>query len=326
MPSGRKKSHVVAVDSKDAHDMVRVGRLVYVVATRTGDINVYAADGLWLVRRHRIFAETDHINTIGVTTSAIYIMLHNKNRKPSELHVVSRFEDQSFDHYPGIGMSAHGFTIWGPDHFIALDSVGGKVVKVGRLDRAVNPVWSCDTSCFLKGLAVVGDTVIFGRSPPQKRMKRMQVNCTVVAVDLRSGQKLWETPGETIGLLNQVVHPETLDEVVAWPANNDGQWPISLADKIKCKNAKTRGQGKAGQFRPTDDIMTPHVMLGQLDIFKLRARVIKDWDYIWDNQNLQTEQLYSPQLNRLFPGVRHVRLLFSTGEKTHLLIRGAHGT
>ena len=71
--------------------MVRVGQLVYVVATRTGDINVYAADGLALVRRHRIFAEADHINTIGVTTSAIYVMLHNKNRKPSELHVVRHY-------------------------------------------------------------------------------------------------------------------------------------------------------------------------------------------------------------------------------------------
>jgi hypothetical protein len=70
--------------------------------------------------------------------------------------------------------------------------------------------------------------------------------------------------------LRQVVHPETLDEVVAWPANSDGRWPISLADKIKCKNAKPTGPvkaaaaslGRPGQahdlqhFRPTDDVVT----------------------------------------------------------------------
>ena len=61
-------------------------------------------------------------------------------------------------------MSAHGVTVWGPDHFIALDSVGGKLVKIGRLDRVVSPVWACDAGCFLKGLAVVGDIAIFGRS------------------------------------------------------------------------------------------------------------------------------------------------------------------
>ena len=53
--------------------------------------------------------------------------------------------------------------------------------------------------------------------------------------------------------------------------------------------------------------VTPHVMLGPLDIFALRARLIKDWGYIWDHPSLQTEQLYSPQLNRLFPGVRRVQ-------------------
>jgi hypothetical protein len=63
-------------------------------------------------------------------------------------------------------------------YIVALDSQGergvgkGSVVLVHQTTKKVTPLWTCDEPCFLKGLAVVGDKAIFGKSPPQKRLNR----------------------------------------------------------------------------------------------------------------------------------------------------------
>lgn len=56
-------------------------------------------------------------------------------------------------------------------------------------------------------------------------------------------------------------------------------------------------------------------MFGPIDIFPLRHCLVTRWNQLWTDPMLQSEQLYSPSINRLFPGVKHLRLLFTTGEE-----------
>eukprot|EP01052_Picozoa_sp_SAG31_P048764 SAG31_NODE_10355_length_1149_cov_1.282857_2_plen_179_part_00 len=56
-------------------------------------------------------------------------------------------------------------------------------------------------------------------------------------------------------------------------------------------------------------------MFGPIDIFPLRHSLVTRWNQLWTDPMLQSEQLYSPAINRLFPGVKHLRLLFTTGEE-----------
>ena len=60
------------------------------------------------------------------------MLRNNQNKKPSEIRLISRFEQQSFDSFPGIGQSAHGLAWWArPDTrtqlLVALDSLGGRL-------------------------------------------------------------------------------------------------------------------------------------------------------------------------------------------------------
>lgn len=167
LQTGAVRRHAAAAGTRDGHDMVRVGELVYVVSTKTGAVNVYGARDFEFRRSHTAgFTEADHINTIGLTSSGMYLMLHNQviraimrwhspyllhehdrtdarpgwcrmlrnnqNKKPSEIRLISRFEQQSFDSFPGIGQSAHGLAWWArPDTrtqlLVALDSLGGRL-------------------------------------------------------------------------------------------------------------------------------------------------------------------------------------------------------
>ena len=60
-------------------------------------------------------------------------------------------------------------------------------------------------------------------------------------------------------------------------------------------------------------------MLGGIGINSARAALRRDWNEAWSSAALRTEHLFAPGLNARFPGIQHLRLLFSTGERIESL-------
>jgi hypothetical protein len=182
--SGREIRSTVAEKTKDGHDAVRYGDAVYVVSTGTGSLNIYDAVTLELRRELRVFSKRQHINTVAVGPSELFVMLHNLHRSLSEIHVLRRHAAQSVKVYPKVGLGAHGIVKW-QNYIVSLDSSNGALVLIDRLTQEMTPVWKCQKPCFLKGLAVINGTAVFGRSLPVKRTKRTEVKMNLTAVALR---------------------------------------------------------------------------------------------------------------------------------------------
>jgi hypothetical protein len=135
--AGKEVGRAEAKGCRDGHDVVRYGEMAYAICTGSGSINVYDAVSLRLVRRFTPYTRGDHINTIGVSSSSIFVMLHNLGRKPSEMHVLRRHDAKSIRSYGDIGTMAHGITQWTGSllgakeavYFVSLDSGNGKLVK-----------------------------------------------------------------------------------------------------------------------------------------------------------------------------------------------------
>jgi hypothetical protein len=290
---------VEAQGTMDGHDMVRYGELVYVVSTGTGSLQVYNAATLEFVRSHQVCDRKDHINTVAVSSSSLHIMLHKKNVAPSEIRVHYRFSPTLFRTYKNIGNSAHGLSHWN-EYIVSLDSVGitrkGSVVLVHRTTGVVTKVWTCTAECFLKGVAVIGDQVLFGSSPPQKRLQRLSVNSSVVSITLVSGQPPQATTNyqqqiQTSGLLNQIIHSKHLDRQHYELLN------------ISAKNNHRFNHNDKGVPSPL------FAMLGPVDITNLRNFVLDNWDYVWNAFDFTP--IFRNRHSDLFLNVRHSRVLFS---------------
>jgi hypothetical protein len=292
---------VEARGTRDGHDMVRYGELVYVVSTGTGSLQVYNAATLEFVRSHQVCDRKDHINTVAVSSTSLHIMLHKKNVAPSEIRVHYRFSPTLFRTYKNIGNSAHGLSHWN-EYIVSLDSVGsarkGSVVLVHRTTGVVTKVWTCTAECFLKGVAVIGDQVLFGSSPPQQRLKRLSVNSSVVSITLVSGQPPQATMNyqqqiQTSGLLNQIIHPKHLDR------QHYELLKISAKNNHKAKNKHNYKSGPSPLF----------AMLGPVDITNMRNFVLDNWDYVWNAFDFTP--IFRNRNSDLFLNVRHSRVLFS---------------
>jgi hypothetical protein len=200
----------------------------------------------------------------------------------------------------------------------------------------VTAVWQCKEKCFLKGLAIVGDIAYFGRSPPQKRMNRMEVNCDLLGVDLNTGKLILEHKTLTTdGLLNHVGHPDQLSVPIAGtvvhitrhaptlvvhithhaPTSDQPSVPIAesldLGDKMSIREDKTQ-----------DHLFKPYTMHGPLDITMARRKIIASWSTMWKPQ-FDYPDLFPGTTPHLFPGVQHHRLLFSSGKRINTETDGA---
>jgi hypothetical protein len=329
--SGRVLYDVPAAGSKDAHDAVRVGDEIFVVSTGTGEIRVYdgAQPGRFPLLRAMPAADpqrgvgASHINTVGVGVGAVWVMRHNQGKRPAEVHVLDRHEERSLDLFPDVGRSSHGLAHW-QEELVVLDSLNGRVLALHRLAKTTRVVWSCKQACFLKGLAVVGELALVGIAPPQRRMDRLRVNCSVVALSLATGREQWRLqppplpPADrgdlrdadgassslaTMGLLNQIVPlPPSRAEQTLQPA-------ALIPLKEKRETAANRVVSVASEAA------VGYRMLGAVSISDARAVLQRDWTDAWSAAAMDSEHLFAPGLNARFPGVQHLRLLFSTGER-----------
>jgi len=277
--------NIEAAGTFDGHDMVKYGDIVYVVSTGTGTLQVYNAFDFSLIRSHVIGTRWDHINTIAVSSSSVYVMFNKKNVEASEIIVYDRFSFDIFKRYKNIGWSAHGLSLW-EDYIVSLDSLGGHVVLVDDSGE-VKPVWTCKDNCFLKGLVVIDNTACFGKSPPQKRMLgRLTVQCDVICIDLSTNQAV-QTKLKTNGLINQIVHPGNL---------------VHFTPKLM----KVKNKDLEGRRAPT------YKMLGPIDIYDTRKFFLKHWDYLFGTERFEYDELFANyKAVALFPGVRHIRVIFS---------------
>ena len=332
--SGKVLYDVPAEGSRDAHDVVRHGDEIFVVSTGTGEVRVYdgAQPGSFPLLRSMAAADpthprASHINTVGVSPSTVWVMRHNQGKRPAEVHVLDRYAERSLDVYADVGRSSHGLAHW-REELIVLDSLSGRVLAVHRLTKATRVVWTCARSCFLKGLAVLGSTALVGVAPPQRRLDRMQVNCSLVAISLAdNGKEQWRMdPAEanglrsapsdssgnrltTVGLLNQIVPLSYASDLAAkQPLQHVALIPLAMKlDAVRNKDAA--GVKLAIGYR----------MLGGISISNARAALQRDWKEAWTSAALSTEHMFAPGLNARFPGVQHLRLLFSTGERIESL-------
>ena len=286
-----KQFHVLnsveAVGTMDGHDMVKYGDIVYVVSTGTGSLQVYNADSFELVRSHAIASKADHINTISVSSSCVYVMLHKRNRESSEIIIYDRFSFEPFNRFKDVGWSAHGLSLWN-GYIVSLDSIGqnrrGSVVLINK-KGIVKPIWTCTDACFLKGLVVIDDTVCFGHSPPQRRMDRLTVDSDIICIELSANTSvnmLYTLSMHTNGLLNQIVHP---------------------ANTIQTSYTLMQVDKKISTSPPS------YRMLGPIDITDTRMFFLKHWEYIWES--FQYQEIFKHRHENLFVGVKHLRVLFS---------------
>lgn len=330
--SGKVVYNVPADGSMDGHDVVRHGDEIYVVSTGTGELRVY--DGLQPGKFPllRVMAAADpkrpgasHINTVGISSSSVWVLRHNQGKRPAEVHVLDRYAERSFDLYADVGRSSHGLAHW-REELVVLDSLNGRLLAVHRVEKTTRVVWSCGHRCFLKGLAVVGNLALVGVAPPQSRMNRMYVNCSLVALSLDdAGKQQWRmdpAPGSlhsippaaaggaltTMGLLNQIVPlPYSNDPTAKQSSQHVALIPLALK-KLEASQDVADGTQ-----------MTGYRMLGGISISNARAALQRDWTEAWTSPDLSTEHLFAPGLNARFPGVQHLRLLFSTGERIESL-------
>lgn len=293
---------VEAIGTLDGHDMVKYGDLVYVVSTGTGTLQVYHTETLALIRTHNIGTVRDHLNTVAVSSSSLYVMLHKKNTASSEIQVHYRFKPSLFKTYKDVGWSAHGISRW-KEYIVSLDSFGtgarGSVVLIHRTSGTKTRVWTCPTRCFLKGLAVVNDEVVFGMSPPQKRIQRLTVNSQLVSITLKPStppraEFNYIQPLQTSGLLNQIVHP-----------HHTNPTKFNLL-QLQCIRRKKTRRTNVFSRKPSFS------MLGPVDITTLRQLILTHWTYIWSTFS------YPPLFEertannaRFFTTTRHARVLWS---------------
>jgi hypothetical protein len=333
--SGRVVYDVPAEGSRDAHDVVRHGDEIFVVSTGTGEVRVYdgAHPGRFPLLRSIAAADPDHpgashINTVGVSPSALWVMHHNQGKRPAQVHVLDRYAERSLDVFADVGRSSHGLAHWGTE-LIVLDSLNGRLLAVHRVTKTTRVVWSCAHACFLKGLAVLDGTALVGVAPPQRRMDRMHVNCSLVAISLaNSGKELWKlvptadadgarsTSSDaggylltTAGLLNQIVPlPYANDPAADRSMQHVSLMPLDVKREV-ARNIDTSGLKVGIGYR----------MLGGVSVNDARAELQRYWKEAWTSTALTTEHLFAPGLNSRFPGVKHLRLLFSTGERIESL-------
>ena len=279
-------NNVKAKGTWDGHDMVRYGTIVYVVSTGNGCLQVYDADTFEFKRSHKVASKKEHINTIALSSSVVYVMFHHKNVNMSEIKVFDKFSFELVETYADVGWSAHGLSLWN-DTIVSLDSLGGSLVLVGD---EVRPVWTCE-KCFLKGLVVVGNQACFGRSPPQRRMKRLSVNSSVVCVDLNTGDTVSETKMNTNGLLNHIIHSDYLS------IHKYDLMPVSSKRNMTFK------------YKP----------LGPIDIYDTREFFLDHWDEIWGPFEFRSI------FGDVFTNVGHCWILFSF-KKNKALFKNMFGS
>jgi hypothetical protein len=326
---------VPAEGSRDAHDVVRHGDDIFVVSTGTGEVRVYdgTQPGRFPLLRSIAAAEPghpekSHINTVGVSPSAVWVMRHNQGKRPAEVHVLDRYAERSLDVYADVGQSSHGLAHWG-EELIVLDSLNGRVLAVHRVTKTTRVVWSCTQSCFLKGLAVIDDTILVGVAPPQRRMDRMRINCSLVAISLAdNGEEKWKlsptvdangvrsATSDAAG--NVLITAGLLNQIVPLPYPNDPAFEQSLQHmalmSLDLKRKAARNIDKSGV-----QVGIGYRVLGGVSINDARAELQRNWKEAWTSSALRTEHLFAPGLNAKFPGVQHLRLLFSTGERIESL-------
>ena len=200
---------------------------------------------------------------------------------------------------------------------VTLDSDGGRLlatpVTTHELARGAAPtgaaleVWRAEGECFLKGLSVLDDVAYFGLSPPQRRMVRLRVNTTLVAVDLRSGRELYRRALPTLGLLNLVGHPRYL----ALPTP-PSQIPLD----------RKRPRLGVGAALPAHQRF---IAVGAVDVTALRTAMLSQWDELWsgkhDFQHLFPGLSNANGYSGIFRGVLNAKLVFSA---TPQAVRKSH--
>jgi hypothetical protein len=242
--------------------------------------------------------------------------------------VLDRYAERSLDVYADVGQSSHGLAHWG-EELIVLDSLNGRVLAVHRVTKTTRVVWSCTQSCFLKGLAVIDDTILVGVAPPQRRMDRMRINCSLVAISLAdNGEEKWKlsptvdangvrsATSDAAG--NVLITAGLLNQIVPLPYPNDPAFEQSLQHmalmSLDLKRKAARNIDKSGV-----QVGIGYRVLGGVSINDARAELQRNWKEAWTSSALRTEHLFAPGLNAKFPGVQHLRLLFSTGERIESL-------
>jgi hypothetical protein len=134
----------------------------------------------------------------------------------------------------------------------------------------------------------------------------MAVDCTLVGLQLAEDpaqtKQLFSQSLKTDGLLNHVAHPQYLATVASKL--------MPLSDKpLHRKNSLY------------DSINNPYSMLGSVDITEAREVISSNWKELWTNY--VHPDLFPGFTPRLFPGLHHARLLFSTGAAAQRKSKGA---
>ncbi|GBG28472.1 Hypothetical Protein FCC1311_046952 [Hondaea fermentalgiana] len=222
-PDGSGFVRSTDVHTRYMHDAVRTqdGAAVIVVDV-SGIVHVLKGSDLSPVKMLPVFTRSEHINTIAPTDhGTAWVVLHNVGpSKVVELDLSSGYRLCTLEQ---VGKQAHGFVLVdGGAAAIMLSSKDAALVRVEipsscrgqvSMKATVNVLWQHEQedgqAKFLKGLAVVDRVAYFGMSDfKSSRGERARVATSLVAVNIDTGEKLWERAGlGTRGIVNIIGAP-----------------------------------------------------------------------------------------------------------------------
>jgi outer membrane protein assembly factor BamB len=197
----------LALASRDTHQMVRAGDVLYVTDTFRGRVLALSWPDGRLLRAYEAFTRENHVNSLLVEDGSLLVVCHNRGR--SALARLDLATGAISERWEDVGEHSHDVLPFGDD-LLVCDSRGGGLLRVARADRRARTLWS-DPGHFTKGLVVEDGIAYFAVSKAAVREERFRVECDVVAFDVAAGRAVWRRPTPSRGLVNALATPRSLE-------------------------------------------------------------------------------------------------------------------
>jgi outer membrane protein assembly factor BamB len=215
------------LQSKNTHSATLAGKnKLLVVNTRDGSIDEYKFPSVKYVQSFELFHRRDHLNSIALADpegNSFWVLRHGRQHNV-KADMVKVANGQIVDKITDTGYGSHSIVYW-KDSIVYMSARPASIWAVELSTRKHTMLWThdVDPNCgenqpfFAKGLAIVNNVAYFGLSRFEtKREGRMNINVVMFAVDLNTGEVVWQRPlPADCGLVNEITVP-LLSETSAW--------------------------------------------------------------------------------------------------------------
>ena len=273
-PTRNLVSVIPLEDSMFTHEVIRLGDKAYVADTNSGSISIMSYPEFKLIGKIKGFSRANHLNTLAVGTNAssIWAVYHNRG-SPSFVAEFDLISNELLRTLSPIGNQAHAWLEYpiNSSKRLLLSSGDASLVHLDLTTMNSQVLYTSKrhgskSKMFLKGLTVINDVAYFGESEYRDRKGRATVECSLIALDLKTGRVIFERPlPGSIGLINTITAAGVPSSTYR-PIWN----PPYFDDQIQCEN---RMNMKSYIKTLVEDAKTSHFAFGtfpkDVDIVRL---------------------------------------------------------